>query len=342
VTARFGATAQGDGTTRFALWAPDADSVSVETQNGRQYKMQRRHDGIFDGVFPLSAGNFYKYRISPELVVPDPASHGQAGGVHGWSVVVDPVFEWQAISWRGRPWHETVIYELHPGAMGGFAGIEAELARLAGLGVTAIQLMPIADFPGAHNWGYDGVLLFAPAAAYGTVLELKHLIDAAHGLGVQVFLDVVYNHFGPDGNYLSAYASAFFKPDQQTPWGRAIDFSQGHVKEFFIANALYWLNDFRFDGLRFDAVHAIDDNEFLLNLADAIRDGVAGRDVHLILENENNDAQLLQRGAEHSGFDAQWADDWHHAAHVLLTGDSEGYYQDFQDAAAMLARCLAE
>ena len=338
----FGAVILADGETRFAFWAPDAEAVSVETEEGRRFPMTRRADGVFEAVIGMWAGAKYKYRVSDELAVPDPASRAQDGGVHGWSVVVDPDYDWRQVSWRGRPWHETVVYELHPGAMGGFAGIEAELERLAKLGVTAIELMPIADFPGRHNWGYDGVLIYAPAQAYGTPTELRRMIDAAHGLGIQVFLDVVYNHFGPDGNYLSAYAKSFFREDKHTPWGHAIDFSQAQVQDFFIGNALYWLNDYRFDGLRFDAVHAIEDEEFLLNMAAAIRAGAPEREVHLILENEHNDARLLRVGPEEAKFDAQWADDWHHGAHVLLTGESEGYYEDFQDAARLLARCLAE
>jgi len=338
----FGAVMLADGETRFAFWAPDAEGVSVETEEGRRFPMTRRADGVFEAVIGMWAGAKYKYRVSDELAVPDPASRAQDGGVHGWSVVVDPAYDWQQVSWRGRPWHETVVYELHPGAMGGFAGIEAQLERLAKLGVTAIELMPIADFPGRHNWGYDGVLIYAPAGAYGTPTELKRMIDAAHGVGIQVFLDVVYNHFGPDGNYLSAYAKSFFREDKHTPWGHAIDFSKAQVQDFFIGNALYWLNDYGFDGLRFDAVHAIEDEEFLLNMAAAIRAGVPEREVHLVLENEHNDARLLRVGPEEAKFDAQWADDWHHGAHVLLTGESEGYYEDFQDAAKLLARCLAE
>jgi len=339
---RFGAVMQAGGVTRFTFWAPDAAAVSVETEEGRSLPMQRRADGVFEAAVAMWAGAKYKYRVSDDLAVPDPASRAQDGGVHGWSVVVDPAYDWQHPSWRGRPWHETIVYELHPGAMGGFAGIEAELERLARLGVTAVELMPIADFPGRHNWGYDGVLIYAPAGAYGTPTELKRMIDTAHGLGIQVFLDVVYNHFGPDGNYLSAYAEPFFREDKHTPWGNAIDFSKPQVQDFYIGNALYWLNEYRFDGLRFDAVHAIEDEAFLLKMAAAIRAGVPDREVHLVLENEHNDARLLRAHPAEPKYDAQWADDWHHGAHVLLTGESEGYYEDFQDAAALLARCLAE
>ncbi|MBV9062509.1 MAG: DUF3459 domain-containing protein, partial [Alphaproteobacteria bacterium] len=194
------------------------------------------------------------------------------------------------------------------------------------------------DFPGARNWGYDGVLPFAPDRAYGTPDELRALIDAAHERGLMVFLDVVYNHFGPDGNYLPTYAPQFFDQTKHTPWGAAINFAQPEVRRFFIENALYWLADFRFDGLRFDAVHAICDESFLPELAREIRERVTGRHIHLVLENDDNDTKFL-----HSGFDAQWDDDLHHVFHVLLTGESRGYYEDYaNDSSAKLVRGLME
>ncbi|MBJ7265030.1 MAG: malto-oligosyltrehalose trehalohydrolase, partial [Burkholderiaceae bacterium] len=237
------------------------------------------------------------------------------------------------------PWHETVIYEIHPGIAGGYAGIEARLPALAQLGITAIELMPIADFPGARNWGYDGVLPYAPDTAYGTPDELRHLIDTAHGLDMMVFLDVVYNHFGPDGNYLNAYAADFFDPKKQTPWGPAIDFSQSAVRRYFAENALYWLSEYRFDGLRLDAVHAISDPGWLPEMAAYVRANVApDRHVHLVLENEDNIASHLTRG-----FDAQWNDDAHHVLHYLLTGETRAYYADFsKHASQRLARSLSE
>jgi maltooligosyltrehalose trehalohydrolase len=236
-----------------------------------------------------------------------------------------------------------MIYEVHPGIYGGFSGIAAQLPRLAAMGITAIELMPIADFPGRHNWGYDGVLPYAPDTAYGTIAELKGLIDAAHGLNLQVFLDVVYNHFGPEGNYMNVFAKSFFREDIHTPWGSAIDFRREQVRRFFIENALYWLHDYRFDGLRFDAIHAIKDRVFLRALSKEIRASTPpGRHIHLILENENNDASLLRSESASGAFDAQWADDWHHCVHVLLTGESEGYYGDFQNPASQLARCMSE
>jgi maltooligosyltrehalose trehalohydrolase len=340
-TGNFGAKFLAPGQARFRLWAPDCENVSVVLQD-RAVPMVRDADGVFEALVTCDAGARYKFRISADLAVPDPASRAQAGDVHDDSIVVDQEFAWQHADWRGRPWHEAVIYELHPGAFGGFNGIAAYLPRLAALGVTAVELMPIADFPGRHNWGYDGVLPYAPDAAYGTPDELKAMIDTAHGLGLQVFLDVVYNHFGPDGNYLNAYAKGFFREDIHTPWGGAIDFRRPQVRRFFIENALYWLTDYRFDGLRFDAVHAIPDDTFLAEMAAEIRETLTGRHMHLILENETNDAALLRGAPEEKKFDAQWTDDWHHCLHVLLTGESEGYYGDFQNPAVLLARCMAE
>jgi maltooligosyltrehalose trehalohydrolase len=304
--------------------------------------MVRDEDGVFEAVISCGAGTRYKYKINDDLSVPDPASRAQAGDVHDESVVVDQSFSWQHNNWLGRPWHETVIYELHAGALGGFIGVQEHLQRLVELGVTAIELMPIADFPGGANWGYDGVLPYAPDAAYGTPDELKTMIDTAHGLGLQVFLDVVYNHFGPDGNYLNRYARGFFNEDIHTPWGAAIDFRRPQVRRFFIENALYWLHDYRFDGLRFDAVHAISDAGFLHDMAAEIRRETARRQVHLILENEHNDAALLRATPAEQTYDAQWTDDFHHSLHVLLTNENEGYYGDFQNPAGQLARCLAE
>ena len=333
-----------DGTTaHFRLWAPSVETVEVE-MDGQFHAMAAGADGWHAATVPAAAGAQYRYRLPDGLLVPDPASRAQDGDVHGPSVVVDPrAFAWQHGQWMGRPWQEAVVYELHPGAFGGFDGIRAQLPHLAALGVTAIELMPIADFPGKHNWGYDGVLPYAPDAAYGTPDALKALVDAAHGLGLMVMLDVVYNHFGPDGAYLHAYAKSFFREDIKTPWGAAIDFRRPEVRAYFEQNALYWLMEYRFDGLRFDAVHAINDPEFLDGLAAHLRAGVEpGRQIHLVLEHEGNAARHLRATPDGPGFDAQWTDDVHHCLHVLLTGESEGYYEDFQDPIHQLARCMAE
>jgi len=326
--------------TRFALWAPDAFYVSVELENGKSVAMLPQAEGWFETEIACPAGTRYRFNIDGEMDVPDPASRAQASDVHGWSVVVDSLaYQWRHSNWQGRPWHEAVIYELHVGAMGGYAGIEKHLPRLAELGVTAIELMPLAQFPGDRNWGYDGVLPYAPQASYGTPEQLKHLIDSAHEHGLAVILDVVYNHFGPDGNYLGQYAKGFFQEDVHTPWGAGIDFNRREVRDFFLDNALMWLLEYRFDGLRLDAVHAIDNPEFLKELAHRVREQVdTGRHVWLMLENELNQAGLLQHD-----FNAQWNDDFHNVLHVLLTGETDAYYSDFaQEPTAKLARCLGE
>lgn len=326
--------------TRFALWAPDAFYVSVELENGKSIAMLPQADGWFETEVKCPAGTRYRYNIDGEMDVPDPASRAQASDVHGWSLVVDPLaYTWRHANWQGRPWQEAVIYEVHVGAMGGYAEVEKHLPRLAELGVTAIELMPLAQFPGERNWGYDGVLPYAPQSSYGSPEQLKHLVDSAHEHGLAVILDVVYNHFGPDGNYLGQYAKGFFQEDVHTPWGAGIDFERREVRNFFLDNALMWLLEYRFDGLRLDAVHAIDNPGFLQELAHRVRQQVdTGRQVWLVLENELNQASLLKED-----FDAQWNDDFHNVLHVLLTGETDAYYSDFaQDPTTKLARCLGE
>jgi len=335
-----GATILDAEHTRFALWAPDAFYVGVEFDDGTSLPLLPQADGWFVLKTRCRAGTHYRFNIDGELSVPDPASRAQAGDINTPSIVVDPLaYSWQHTAWQGRPWHEAVIYELHVGVLGGFAGVEAHLARLAELGVTAIELMPLAQFPGDRNWGYDGVLPYAPQASYGTPDQLKHLIDTAHGHGIAVILDVVYNHFGPDGNYLHRYAKSFFREDKHTPWGVAIDFRRREVRDFFIDNALMWLLEYRFDGLRLDAVHAIEDPDFLIELAQRVRQQVdPARHVWLNVENEHNQASLLQQG-----YDAQWNDDGHNALHVLLTGETDAYYEDYaEQPTEQLARCLAQ
>ena len=221
---------------------------------------------------------------------------------------------------------------------GGFRGVRDDLPRLKELGVTAIELMPVNDFPGKRNWGYDGVLPYAPDSAYGTPDDLKELVDTAHGLGLMMFLDVVYNHFGPDGNYLGSYAPQFFRDDVKTPWGPAIDFRRREVRDYFTCNVLMWLTEFRFDGLRFDAVHAIQEQDWVEEMAAAVRATIdPDREVHLVLEHHNAASHLRK------AVDAQWNDDGHNVLHVLLTGEDGGYYADYaNDPAAKLARVLAE
>ncbi|TDF81602.1 malto-oligosyltrehalose trehalohydrolase [Pseudomonas sp. H9] len=329
-----------DNTVRFALWAPNAHSVEVCLQADRRLPLQRGADGWFRGRCLANAGSRYRYCINGEQLVPDPASRFQPEGVHGPSLVVDPTaYPWQHSDWQGRPWHQAVIYEVHVGLMGGYSAVIEQLPRLAALGITAIELMPLGQFPGERNWGYDGALPFAPQHSYGSPQQLCQLIDQAHGLGLMVLLDVVYNHFGPDGNYLNHYARDFFRDDRHTPWGAAIDFRRRQVRDFFIENALMWLHDYRFDGLRLDAVHAIDDPDFLLSFNQRVRRSIpSGRHVWLVLENEHNQASLLK-----NAFDGQWNDDGHNALHVLLTGEDEAYYADYSQASIeKLARCLSQ
>ncbi|MBM0138063.1 malto-oligosyltrehalose trehalohydrolase [Pseudomonas cannabina pv. alisalensis] len=336
---RHGAVLLDSDHTRFALWAPDAEYVSVELQDGQSLAMLPQPEGWFVVDASCKAGTRYRFKINHELEVPDPASRAQAGDVHAHSVVVDPAYSWQNTEWKGRPWHEAVIYELHVGAMGGYAGVEQHVPRLAALGITAIELMPLAQFPGDRNWGYDGVLPYAPQSSYGTPEQLKHLIDTAHAHGLMVILDVVYNHFGPDGNYLGSYAKEFFRSDLHTPWGDAIDFRRPQVRDYFVDNALMWLLEYRFDGLRMDAVHAIRDETFLPEFAQRVRAQIEpSRHVWLNLENEFNQASHLDKG-----FDAQWDDDGHNTLHVLLTGETDAYYSDFaREPTQKLARLLSE
>jgi len=355
----FGAEYLGNGRSRFRLWAPLAKTVAVELDGRRRVPLTPDEDGWFEVETDCEALTHYRYvlmsQVDGEISVPDPASRCQAGDVHADSVVIDAAaYQWQTPDWRGRPWHETVLYELHVGALGGFAGVMQRLPELAELGITAVELMPVSEFPGAYNWGYDGVLPYAPDASYGTPEQLKQLIDTAHGLGMMVFLDVVYNHFGPDGNYLASYAP-FFRNDTSTPWGQTIDFHRPEVADFFAENALYWLQEYRFDGLRFDAVHAICDQNWLTQLAARVRTAIAAEDqeigrgkrhVHLVLEHDGNAASLLNGGdsaTRADAFEAQWNDDGHHVLHVLLTGETGGYYADYAiQPAEKLARCLRE
>ncbi|MFK8330522.1 malto-oligosyltrehalose trehalohydrolase [Pseudomonas sp. BJa5] len=338
--ATHGAVMLDSHTARFALWAPDARSVELCLAPNQRLPLARSAHGWFSACLLAAVGSRYGYSIDGGPPLPDPASRYQPEGVHGLSQLVDPsAWRWQHPHWQGRPWHEAVIYELHVGLLGGYAQVARQLPRLAALGVTAIELMPLGQFPGERNWGYDGVLPFAPQHSYGTPEQLCQLIDQAHGLGLMVLLDVVYNHFGPDGNYLGQYASAFFDQDRHTPWGAAIDFGRSEVADYFIENALMWLTDYRFDGLRLDAVHAIDDPHFLGALGRRVRQSLEpGRQVWLVLENEHNQASLLT-----DDFDAQWNDDAHNALHVLLTDEAQGYYADFRhNPIHKLARCLSQ
>ena len=356
----FGAAAAADGSTRFRLWAPAAPSVTLELVHDAAraaLPMSALAGGWHERVVPrCGAGARYAFRVGAHPPVPDPASRCNPDDVHAPSRVVDPLaFDWPDAGWRGRPWEEAVIYELHIGTFtpaGTFAAAIERLDHLAALGVTALELMPVAEFAGRRNWGYDGVLPFAPESAYGAPEDLKRLVAAAHARRLMVLLDVVYNHFGPEGNYLHRYAPQFFSPRHRTPWGDAINFDGADaatVRAFFLHNALYWLEEYHFDGLRVDAVHAIaDDSErhIVAELARAVRAGPGReRHVHLVLENDRNEARYLARDAAAApqAATAQWNDDVHHALHVLATGERDGYYADYAHRALqLLGRALAE
>jgi len=357
----FGAQASAAGGVRMRLWAPGARHVTLMRSAGGvgqgDTPMRADAGGWFELELPTAqARDDYAFDVDGRIVAPDPASRANRLDVHGPSVVVDPrAFDWPDGAWRGRPWHEAVIYELHVGcftAEGTFLAAIERLDELVALGITAIELMPVADFPGRRGWGYDGVLPFAPKAAYGPPDAMKRLVAAAHERGLMVLLDVVYNHFGPEGNYLHVYAPEFFNPAVRTPWGAAINFdgeASRTVRDFFIHNALYWIEEFHLDGLRIDAVHAMHDRSplhFVDELALAVRGGPGReRHVHLVLENDRNDAAHLRRDAAGRPMlaDAQWNDDVHHALHVIATGESDGYYADYaREPVRLLGRALAE
>ena len=347
-----GATVESDG-VRFRLWAPGCDEVAVVLEAaGQALPMRRQAGGFFEAfVQGAGAGTLYRYRLPDGLMVPDPASRFQPHDVHGPSEVIDPTaYRWSE-SWSGRPWHEIVLYELHVGTFtteGTFRAAIGKLDHLAALGVTALEIMPIADFPGRRNWGYDGVLPYAPDSSYGRPEDLKALVEAAHARGIAVLLDVVYNHFGPDGNYLPVYAPSFFTERHETPWGAGINYDGEHakpVREFIIGNALYWIEEFHLDGLRLDAVHAIlddSDRHLLEELAERVR-ASARRPLHLLLENEENDPARLQRLDDTPVFHtAQWNDDVHHVLHTAATEERTGYYADYAGDSELLGKALAE
>lgn len=354
----FGAECREDGSVRFRLWAPAAHKVELCLSGSKQPIAMNAINGCWFELNTHAAkpGTKYKFRINGEQEVPDPASRFQAEDVHGPSQVISPnSFNWQDNAWRGRRWEESVIYELHVGTFtraGTFSAARERLDYLADVGVTALEIMPVADFPGKRNWGYDGVFLFAPDSAYGPPEDLKDLIQSAHERGLMVLLDVVYNHFGPEGNYLRSYAPQFFTNRHCTPWGDGINFDGPDsrvVRDFFIHNALYWLTEYNFDGLRLDAVHAITDDstpDILAELAEAVRNSIEpDRHVHLILENDRNQSRYLQRNkrCQPKTYTAQWNDDIHHTLHVLITGEKDGYYSDYaQHPIEQLGRCLVE
>ncbi len=351
---QFGASVTPQG-VRFRLWAPGCGRVGLAIDAEDVVPMQALEGGWHElSTSAARPGSRYRFVLPDGTRVCDPASRFQPDDVHGPSEVIDPhAYEWENSEWRGREWPGAVLYELHVGVFtpaGTFRAVIDKLDHLLDLGITAIEIMPVGDFAGSRNWGYDGVLPYAPDSSYGRPEDLKALIDAAHGRGLMVLLDVIYNHFGPDGNYLSLYAPDFFTDRHETPWGAAINYdgdTSTPVRQFVIQNALYWLEEYRLDGLRLDAVHAImddSDTHLLTELAESVRAQIPDRQIHLVLENEHNDAKLLapRAGGRPAHYTAQWNDDVHHVLHTAATCERSGYYEDYCEDVRKLGRALAE
>lgn len=347
---QWGVRLVNDTVARARLWAPDMERIRLQI-NSRTLEMEKDPEGWFEiEVDQIAAGDSYSFILPDGSSVPDPASQRQVDTVDGPSQLVDhKTFHWKNDHWRGRPWHEAIFYELHVGTFtqeGTVAAAAEKLDHIAGLGFTAIELMPIAAFEGMRGWGYDGILNYAPLPAYGSPDDLKSLIDRAHGAGLMVFLDVVYNHLGLFGNTIERYAPQFFHADG-TPWGPAPDFGREETRSYFIDNALYWLTEFRLDGLRFDASDrlAADGKDWLVDeIADLARDRIRDRTIHLVVEDARNvPAPMEDRQGRPPSCRAAWNDDLHHAIHVLTTGEAGGHYEDFAvDPLTGIRTALAE
>jgi maltooligosyltrehalose trehalohydrolase len=351
-----GATPLAGARTHFVVWAPFAQSVAVHlvAPRDRVEPLQAQEDGYHAGTLAgVGPGARYRYRLDERDEWPDPASRHQPEGVHGPSEVVErDAFAWTDQHWHGRPLRDLIVYELHVGTFtpeGTFEAVIPHLDGLAELGVTAIEIMPVAQFPGERNWGYDGAYPFAVQDSYGGPEGLRKLVDAAHVRGLGVVLDVVYNHLGPEGNYLGQYGP-YFTDSYRTPWGRAVNFDgeqSDEVRRYFLENALQWLADFHIDALRLDATHAIRDFSavpFLEELKLATQEAAERRNrrFFLIAESDLNDARIIHpREVGGYGLDGQWSDDLHHALHALLTGERSGYYEDF-GSLALLARAYRD
>jgi maltooligosyltrehalose trehalohydrolase len=342
--------------TYFRVWAPNAGEIEVvlETLSGgaAAFPLQKSADGYFQGAIPeVARGALYRYRLDGHGDYPDPASRYQPRGVHGPSQVIDPgEFAWTDRGWTGVGLEDLILYELHVGTFtpaGTFAAAAERLPLLRRLGVTSVELMPVADFAGSRNWGYDGVALFAPARCYGSPDDLRHFVNRAHELGLAVHLDVVYNHFGPDGSYAAAFSPFYFSSRHKSPWGAGVNFDGPYsapVRHFFIENALHWIHEYHVDGLRLDATHAIVDESprhFLAKLSGAVRCSLqdSSRRALVLAEDVRNLARMVQPEKQNGwGLDAVWSDDFHHQMRRFLTGDQDGYFQDFagttQDIAA--------
>jgi maltooligosyltrehalose trehalohydrolase len=353
---KIGATYLGNGQCEFTVWVPLLQEVAVQilTPEPRSLPMQQDNWGYWKATASnIAPGTFYCYQLEGKMTYPDPASHCQPQGVHKPSQVIDQTaFAWNDPTWIGIPLEDWIIYELHVGTFtpeGTFEAIIPRISELKDVGINAIKLMPMAQFPGDRNWGYDGVYPFAVQQSYGSVEGLKKLVDACHQQGVVVVLDVVYNHFGAEGNYTANFAP-YFTSKYQTPWGSVINFDDAYsdgVRNFFIENALYWFPDYHIDALRLDAIHAIYDfggKHFLAELTERVAElsQQQGRKFYLTAESDLNDVRVInppELGGY--GIDGQWNDDFHHCLHALLTKEARGYYQDF-GRCDQLAKALRE
>ena len=348
----WGADYEAAGTVCFRLWAPGQQTIKLRLA-GEDREMTPVDDGWFElRATNVAPGAEYNFVLADGMVAPDPAARAQKADVNGPSLVVDPAsYRWQNSAWRGRPWEESVVYELHIGTFtpqGTFQAAMEKLPWLAELGITMIEVLPVSQFGGNRGWGYDGVLLYAPHSAYGTPDDFKAFIDAAHGHGISVVLDIVLNHFGPEGNYLPLLAPEFFHKERVTPWGAGIAYDVEAARRYIIEAPLYWLQQFNLDGLRFDAIDQIEDSSekhALIEIAERIRAAIADRPIHLTTEDSRNVIFLHPRTEDGAVplFTGEWNDDFHNAVHVLATGETHAYYQDFaHQPEKLVARVLAE
>jgi maltooligosyltrehalose trehalohydrolase len=341
-----GAELIAENQTHFRIWAPKARELDVVVEDGSGSKrvchtLMPEPGGYFSGTVNVGDGARYRFRVNTEEnYYPDPVSRFQPDGPHGSSCVVDPAhFKWSDSAWRGVTMQGQIIYEMHIGTFtseGTWRAAAAQLPELARIGITIVEMMPVADFPGKFGWGYDGVNLFAPTHLYGTPDDLRAFIDRAHSLGMGVILDVVYNHFGPDGNYLGVFSDDYLIRDKENEWGDAINFDESNsrpVREFFVTNGRYWIEEFHFDGFRFDATHAIRDRskEYIIAaVGRAAREAADPRSIILVAENDLQEAKMVRRLSEGGDdLDGMWNDDLHHSAVVALTGRNEAYYADY-------------
>ncbi len=323
----------------FRVWAPKRKRVQVLIEN-TSFDLRRESGGYFSCIVPSAgAGTLYKFKLdADDYLYPDPASRFQPEGPHGPSQVVDPgTFQWSDGAWPGVQPKSQILYELHIGTFtpeGTWSAARAQLSELASIGITTLEMMPIAEFAGCRGWGYDGVDLFAPFHHYGEPDDLRRFIDEAHSLGIGVILDVVYNHLGPEGNYLRAFAGEYFTDKYSTDWGESINFAPAPVREFYLANAAYWIDEYHFDGLRLDAtqeIHDVSREHILAAISKRVRQAAGGRTVYIVAENEAQEASLVRSFEERGcGMDALWNDDFHHSAIVALTGRTEAYYSDYR------------